>query len=220
VLTSCVVHYDEKVFLYYTGWNRGGSDHLWYGNIGLAISEDNGRSFKRVLPSPIIGRGEYDPCLVVSPCVLIDSGIWRMWYVSGFKWEKRGGRLHPYYDLKYAESKDGIEWKRQGLVCIGLHPGENNIARSCVIKERGIYKMWYSYDVGQGYRIGCGESTDGYLWNRMDDEVGIDVSPSGWDSEAIAYPWVFAHDATKYMLYNGNQFGKDGFGLALSMDAD
>ena len=220
VLTSCVVNYDGKLFLYYTGWNRGGRDHLWYGNIGLAVSEDNGLSFKRVLPSPIIGRGEFDPCLVVSPCVLIESGIWRMWYVSGFKWEEREGRLHPYYDLKYAESKNGIEWKRQGLVCIGLRPGESNIARPCVIKERGIYKMWYSYDAGQGYRIGWAESTDGYSWTRMDDEAGIDASRSGWDSEALAYPWVFIQGETMYMLYNGNQFGKDGFGLAVSTAAD
>lgn len=220
VLTSCVVKYEGKHFLYYTGWNRGGRDHLWYGNIGLAISEDNGTTFRKVLSSPIMGRGEFDPCLVVSPCVLIENGIWRMWYVSGFKWEERGTRLHPYYDVKYAQSKNGIDWERKGMVCIALRPGESNIARPCVIKDHGLYKMWYSYDAGQGYRIGYSESNDGLSWTRLDDEAGIDVSSTGWDSEALAYPWVFRHGRRMYMIYNGNQFGKDGFGLAVSMDKD
>ena len=44
---------------------------------------------------------------------------------------------------------------------------------------------------------------------------GIDVSKTGWDSEMICYPFVFEHKGNKYMLYNGNDYGKDGFGLAV-----
>jgi len=69
--------------------------------------------------------------------------------------------------------------------------------------------------VGHGYRIGYAESKDGYQWVRKDNEVGINVSPSGWDSESMAYPHVFTHSGKKYMLYSGNNFGKGGFGLAV-----
>lgn len=43
----------------------------------------------------------------------------------------------------------------------------------------------------------------------------IDVSSSGWDSEMIEYPFAFHHSGALYMLYNGNGYGKTGFGLAV-----
>jgi putative glycosyltransferase len=41
------------------------------------------------------------------------------------------------------------------------------------------------------------------------------VSLIGWDSEMIEYPFVFDHAGERYMLYNGNGYGKSGFGLAI-----
>ncbi len=215
VYASSIVEHDQKLFMYYIGWNPGGRKPLFYASIGLAVSEDMGITFQKMFSAPIMARSEFDPCLVTAPCVRIDNGIWRMWYVSGFKWEEKGGLLQSYYHIKYAESKDGVQWVRNGLVCIDLKEGETNIARPCVLKEKDTYKMWYSYDAGKGYRIGYAESSDGYAWTRLDNEAGIDVSRSGWDSKALAYPWVFSHDGRKYMLYNGNEFGREGFGLAV-----
>ena len=45
--------------------------------------------------------------------------------------------------------------------------------------------------------------------------MGIDVSNNEWDSEMICYPFVFDHKKERFMLYNGNNHGKDGFGIAL-----
>ncbi len=215
VYPASIVEHDANLFMYYIGWNPGVRSPLFYATIGLAVSEDSGESFRKMFAAPIMARSEHDPCLVTSPCVLKDNGIWRMWYVSGFKWEEADGQLHSYYHVKYAESKDGIQWERNGVVSIDLQPGERNVARPCVLREGDNYRMWYSYDKGEGYRIGYAESSDGYAWTRKDDEVGIEPSSSGWDSEALAYPWVFADGGDKYMLYNGNGFGRDGFGLAL-----
>jgi predicted GH43/DUF377 family glycosyl hydrolase len=83
--------------------------------------------------------------------------------------------------------------------------------------------MWYSYrgikdyrtDKKHAYRIGYAESSDGIKWTRKDDIVGIDVSEDGWDSQMIAYPYVYEHEGRKYMIYNGNGFGKSGFGYAV-----
>ena len=216
VYASSIVEDGDRLLMYYIGWNPGSRGPLFYSSIGLALSEDDGNTFRKISLAPILARSEYDPCLVTAPFVMIDNGLWRMWYVSGFKWEEELDGLHSYYHIKYAESDDGISWNRRGLVCIDLQDGERNIARPCVVKENGIYKMWYSYNIGAGYRIGQAQSVDGYVWQRMDASVGIDVSESGWDAEAIAYPWVFAHEGQKYMLYNGNGFGRDGFGLAIA----
>ena len=74
--------------------------------------------------------------------------------------------------------------------------------------------MWYC-SRGESYRIGYAESDDGIHWIRKDQDVGIDVSDSGWDSEMIEYPFVFDHEGDRYMLYNGNGYGKTGIGLAV-----
>ena len=92
-----------------------------------------------------------------------------MWYGSGFKWEESAEGSVSYYHIKYAESVDGLRWKRNGLVKLDLKPGEKNVAHPLVLKERGAYKMWFSYNAGLGCRIGCAESRDGYAWTRIDD---------------------------------------------------
>jgi predicted GH43/DUF377 family glycosyl hydrolase len=219
VYAASIVEQNGTHFMYYIGWNPGARGPLFYSSIGLAVSDDGGKTFRKTSVAPILARSEHDPCLVTSPFVMIENGIWRMWYVSGFKWEEEKDGLHSYYHIKYAESKDGVEWQRNGLVCIDLQGRERNIARPCVIKEGGVYKMWYSYNKGQGYRIGYAESPDGYKWMRKDAEAGIDISPTGWDSKAMAYPGVFIHEGKKYMLYNGNEYGREGFGLAVESSA-
>jgi len=214
VYAASLVEHDGVLFMYYTGWNPGPYP-MYYPSVGLAVSEDTGRTFRKMSKAPILARSEYDPWFVSQPFVLVDNGIWRMWYISGIGGKIVNGQLQSHYHTKYAESQDGVHWDRKGVVCIELLPGERNIARPCVIKEGGRYKMWYPRNSGHGYRIGYAESDDGFTWARMDNQAGIDVSPSGWDSEAVTYPWVFIYAGKKYMLYNGNGFGREGIGIAV-----
>jgi hypothetical protein len=83
-----------------------------------------------------------------------------------------------------------------------------------VVRDPDMYRMWYCYR-GDRYRIGYAESPDGLVWQRKDEQAGIDVSSEGWDSEMLAYPHVFDHEGQRYMLYNGNDYGKTGIGLAV-----
>jgi len=213
-MASWLVDHNNCMYLYYIGWNVGATIPF-RNSIGLAISWDGGETFEKYGDGPIIDRSIYDACFVASPCVLIESGIWRMWYLSCIKWDVSANGAKHYYHIKYAESKDGIEWERKGIVCIDFKSNdEYAISRPCVLKEGSIYKMWYSYR-GESYRIGYAESKDGLQWERKDEEVGIDVSETGWDSEMICYPHVFKHDGAKYMMYNGNGYGKSGIGLAI-----
>jgi predicted GH43/DUF377 family glycosyl hydrolase len=215
VYASSIIEHEGTLRLYYIGWNPGHRAPLFYSAIGMATSDDGGDSFQRASAAPILDRGDNDPCLVTAPCVLIDGGVWRMWYVSGFRWEEDESGLHSYYHVKYAESSDGRSWERDGRVCIELEPGERNIGRPCVVRDGDGYRMWYSSNRGDGYRIGYAESPDGYDWTRLDDRAGIGPSESGWDSQALAYPWVFSYAGERYMLYNGNDYGREGFGLAV-----
>ncbi len=218
VFPSSIVNYDSKKYLYYIGWNQGYKQPLFYASIGLAISTDGGQSFQRYSKAPILSRSKHDPCLVTSPHVFIDSNIWRMTYVSGIKWEEVEGQLKSYYHIKYAESEDGIYWQRKGIIAIDFcSDRERNIGRSWVIQEDNLYKMWYGYVLGDTpYRIGYAESKDCINWLRRDERAGITVSDEGFDSEMISYPNVIVHEGVEYMFYNGNNFGKEGIGLAFS----
>jgi hypothetical protein len=211
---SCVVDYLGVKYLYYIGWSRGVSVPF-YTFIGCALSCDGGRTFSRLSNAPILERSADEPFLTTSPWVVVDDGRWRMWYASGVGWERDKGAPKHYYNIRYAESDDGISWQRVARPCIdfiGEH--EYAIARPCVIKLGRTYRAWYSYR-GRAYRIGYAESSDGIEWHRKDSEVGIEASDEGWDSEMIEYPCVFEFGGDWYMLYNGNGYGATGIGLAI-----
>lgn len=213
-MTSWVVTDAGRQYHYYTGWNLGVTVpfHL---NLGLAISVEGGLTLRRVGEGPVLARSSVDPVLVASGCVLLIEGVWRMWYVSGTRWVIDGDKPKHYYNIRYAESADGIAWTPTGKICINYKDdSEYAISRPCVLYERGVYRMWFSHR-GKSYRIGYAESEDGILWNRRDKDVSLDVSTSGWDSEMIEYPFVFRHRERLYMLYNGNGYGRTGVGLAV-----
>jgi hypothetical protein len=223
VMPSWILDYDGKKYLYYIGWTVR-STIPYHNSIGLAISKDNGYTFERFSEGPVFGETYVEPFFTATSCVLVDAGVWKNWYLSCTGWTRVDGRAEPRYHIKYAESKDGINWDRRGLVAIDYKSdSEAGIVRASVLKENGSYRMWYSYRGGidyrsnpkTSYRIGYAESTDGVSWTRMDDSVGIDVSSEGWDSEMIEYPHVIEHHGVRYMFYNGNKFGHSGFGYAL-----
>jgi hypothetical protein len=212
VSLSCIKQINGTKYLYYLGWNLGVTVP-WRNSIGLAIYDPTTATFQRFSTAPLLDRHDVDPYSISYPYVLEDEGIFRMWYGSNLRWGK--DQKDMAHLIKYAESEDAIRWRREGIVALHFRDdGEYAMSRPCVIKEDGFYKMWYSYR-GESYRIGYAESADGIEWVRKDAEVGIDVSASGWDSQMIEYPFVFDHQGERYMLYNGNDYGKTGIGLAV-----
>ena len=136
-----------------------------------------------------------------------------MYYVSGVGWDDPDT---PRYHIKTAVSDDGLEWRRDGRVCIDFASAtETALARPYVLHENGVYRMWFAHK-GDAYRLGYAESEDGVAWRRDDTLAGLTVSDRGWDSEMVEYAAVISHRGRKYMLYNGNDYGRDGIGLAVA----
>jgi hypothetical protein len=210
---GCLVRHGIRRYLYYVGWNLGVTVP-WRNSIGLAISAAPGEPFLKVSQAPILDRSEEDPYCLSYPWVLRDEGRWRMWYGSNLSWGTRETDMR--HVLKYAESDDGIHWRRTGRVVLGL-AGEDEYAlcRPCVRRAGADYQMWFCHR-GSSYRIGLAESADGLAWTRRPGAAGIDVTPGAWDSDMLAYPCVFDHGGRTYLLYNGNGYGRDGFGLAVA----
>ena len=209
---SCIVDVDNKKFLYYLGWNLGVTVP-WRNSIGLAIYNKESGKYEKHSKAPLLDRCEVDPYSLSYPFVLRDGEIYRMWYGSNLSWGK--DQKDMAHLIKYAESGDGINWDRSGRIAIPFkNESEYAMSRPFVIKENDKYKMWYSYR-GNSYRIGYAESNNGLDWQRKDHVVGIDVSDTGWDSETVEYPFILDHKGERYMLYNGNGYGRTGFGLAI-----
>ena len=214
VMPSSIVEDGARKYFYYVGWNR--TVTVPFRNaLGMAVSDDGGKTYRKCFEGPILDRTPADPIFIGACYTLKENDLWRMWYLSCLKWDVSGDSPRHYYHLRYASSSDGIDWKRDGTVSIDFkNKNEYAISRPSVILEKGVYRMWYSYR-GESYRIGYAESGDGIEFKRMDDEVGLDVSPEGWDSEMIEYPHVIDHGGKKRMFYNGNGFGESGIGYAV-----
>lgn len=222
VMPSWLVTHGGRKLLYYTGVNTSTSVP-GHSAIGIAEWDQQAERFERLFQGPILDRVPEEPYLSMSPCVLPGTP-WRMWYSTGTEWAIVDGRPEPCYNIRYAESQDGIAWRRPGHVCIDFqNASEGGLGRPSVIAGADSYKMWfcarerakYRSDAAASYRIAYAESCDGVHWTRMDERAGIERDAAGWDSEMQAYPFVYRIRDRWYMLYNGNGFGRSGIGCAV-----
>lgn len=215
VTPLCLLEFDGKLHLYYIGWQRGlRLPYCLF--VGLAVSADRGQSFTRYWRTPVLDRSDREPFLRSAASVLLEDK-WKMWYIAGDKWVDVKGKQLPTYNVRYLESGDGVNWGGEGKVCLDFaNEDEFGFGRPYVIREGDLFKMWYSIrSFSKGYRLGYAESVDGLNWTRKDEEVGIDVSETGWDSEMICCSCIQPTKYGTYMFYNGNNYGETGFGAAV-----
>lgn len=207
---------DGRLFMYYVGFEL--CHHVRYRLLsGLAVSVDGGWSFERVKSTPVLERSDSERLFRGGPFVVSDNGRYRMWYVAGSRWIEIEGKSMPVYDLRYLESEDGVHWPDEGRVVLDISErDEHGFGRPYVIRDGGRYRLFYSIRKSslRQYRMGYAESNDGIQWIRKDDQVGLDVSPEGWDSEAVEYAAIVKVGERTLMFYNGNDFGATGFGAA------
>jgi len=215
----------DRILAYTTGWNRKVSVSV-DASIGLAISNDNGLTFKKIGNGPVLTSSLYEPFLIGDAFVAVFEGTYHMWYIYGTKWTKYTENDEPdrVYKIGHAISDDGISWHKEGkqLITDKLNFDECQ-ALPTVIHFNEKYHMYFCYrqatnfrkNKDSSYRIGYAFSEDLKNWTRNDSDVGIDLSEEGWDANMMCYPHVFRCDNKVYMLYNGNEFGRFGFGLAI-----
>lgn len=215
----------DKILAYTTGWNRRASVSA-DSSVGLAYSDNNGLTFQKYGTGPILTSSLDEPFLIGDAFVTIFEEVYHMWYIFGTRWIADSSEDSPQrvYKIAHATSTDGILWIKEGKKIIPDKLNENECqALPTVIKFKNKYHMFFCYREATGfrklidrsYRIGYAYSEDLSNWIREDYAVGIDISKEGWDSEMMCYPHVFKCDEKIYLLYNGNDFGRFGFGLAV-----
>lgn len=218
------VHVGDSLYAYTTGWTRRRSVPTDSG-IGLAISEDGGESFSRFGQGPILGASLQEPFLVSDGFVLIHDGVFHMWYIYGQRWLRTTAGTAPerVYKIAHASSSDGKVWKRSGLGVLENWLGEDECqALPTVVNFRGQFHMAFCYryatdfrnSAERAYRLGYAISDDLVTWKRSELELIGQSEPSGWDGQMQCYPNLFLLGDQLYLLYNGNEFGRYGFGVA------
>lgn len=213
VVPISLVRHDNLLYLYYTGFQIGHKVRFFlYG--GLAVSSDNGETFTRHQQTPILERSENELLVRTAAFVLKDGGIWKMWYCAGSAWVDGKDKPLPTYVVKYLESKDGVNWGKEGTTCIPLGKDEIGFGRPFILKENNTYKMFYSIRTFSGYSLGYAESANGIEWTRKDKEFQLGLTGAAWDSQMQCYAAVCDYKENKYLFYNGNGFGVSGFGYA------
>ena len=216
-----VIRHDGKVRAYYAGWTRCVSVPFNVA-IGCAESHDDGRSFQRLGPGPVIPYSLDEPFVMSGPKIRRFNGLYHLFYIAGTEWKLVDDRPEPVYRIRMATSADGITWTKAGRNLIDTVVEEDEAQASPdVFFADGRYHMFFCYRYSEGfrshargYRIGYAHSDDLFHWTRDDARAGITVSDAGWDSEMVSYPHVFDVDGTVYMAYLGNGVGREGFGLA------
>jgi hypothetical protein len=215
VVPTSVVRTADAVYLYYAGFQRGVAVPYSIFS-GLAVSTDGGGSFERHSRVPVLDRTDEEPLWRTAPFVLVEDGLWRLWYSGGGSWVDVDGKDMPILSMRAADSEDGNAWSARVAPCFTAD-GEDEFAlsRPFVLRGPAGYRMFYAI---RGritpYRLGYAESRDGIRWQRKDEELHLDVSDSGWDSEMMYAASVFESSGRTYLFYNGNGTGATGFGYA------
>ncbi len=218
MVAAALIH-EGKFYLYWMGWQRS-TVVPYIISIGLATSDD-GVNFTRVSDGPVIGLNRFSPFGIGNITIVIEDGIFHMWYTHYNQWIDTKIGFRPTYDIRYASSTNGMDWQFDERVCIAPVDENEALATPAVMKINGQYHMWYAYRPGvdaEGrsgkYVIGHAVSENKFDWTRMDAAVGLKVSESGWDSEMICSPKLLQTAAHLFLFYCGNHYGRDGFGFA------
>lgn len=221
-----VLRHGDAIYGYTCGWSRRVSVSVETA-IGLALSHDEGLTFQRIGAGPVLASSLHEPFLVGDGFVKFIKDRFQMWYIFGIGWKQYSKDTPPdrIYKIGHAVSNDGINWvKDEARQIIPDRLGaDESQALPSVIEIGGRYHMFFCFrhscdfrkNKERGYRIGHAYSDDLLNWTRDDEHPQLDVTPGAWDSDMLCYPHVFEYDDQIYLLYNGNEFGRYGFGLAV-----
>lgn len=221
-----VVRHGDAVLGYTCGWSRRISVSVETA-IGLALSRDGGLTFQRTGSGPVLSASLHEPFLVGDGFVKVVGDTFHMWYIFGTTWKRSAPDVPPdrTYKIGHAISNDGIHWtKEEARQIISDRLGEDESqALPTVVRIGDVYHMFFCYrhsfdfrtNSDRAYRIGHAFSEDLNGWTRDDTRMRLEGTPGEWDADMQCYPHVFECDGRVYMLYNGNGFGRGGFGAAV-----
>lgn len=213
IFAPCVAREGDKFWLWYCG-SRGTVEDRVFG-MGLARGMD-GRGFEKYAESPVLAFADQRHS-VLTPTLLSNSdgrpiredGKMRMW-LSGTDFHDKSG-LHTLHE---STSEDGVHWSQPSAALL------KGVYAPSVMKDGGVYRMWYMDVSKSPWVIRYAESDDGKAW-RVDPAVVLKVDQP-WELDRLFYPTVRKVDGVLLMWYGsywkGQGSQKTALGFAVSRD--
>jgi predicted GH43/DUF377 family glycosyl hydrolase len=156
-----------------------------------------------VSPTPMVlttSAGSWDSAYVVSPRVLYDGALYRMWF--------NGGNMSGFTGIGYATSSNGVAWtEHSGPVLVPSRYGawdSASVEVGSVLWNGTLFLMWYrgtNSTTNQEGAIGLAHSKDGVTWTKSSRNPVLTASDT--DHGYIASPYVIKTELTYTMWYVG-----------------
>lgn len=213
VAFPAVINRNGTFYMMYSG-NNGSS---W--NVGLATSQD-GKTWTKYTNNPIlsISPTTFYATSISGTSFMYDNGAYKAWFT---------GYDGYFMRIGYATSANGITWTVNNSPV--LNTGTTGtwdylgVAFPSVIKDNGIYKMWFSGYDGTTWRIGYATSSNGVNWTKYSvngvESVVLGVSGTGADTAGVYAQCVEKDQDVYKMYYTGiNSSGIQTINYATSMD--
>lgn len=209
---------DGRVWMYYVGFQLV-EKVKFLAFTGLAVSEDEGSSFRRVQQTPVLDRRPDATFFnAIHSVQNIDNAI-HVWTGAGSEFVDIDNKPYPSYRVKHLTTADMLHFSAEEEICIDFaHDGEYRVGRPRVYRNDGGYVMLFTYgDVNGRYGMGAATSANGVEWHRDDEYIGFlpTGNPDDWDGIHLCYGSMFECGGRTYLVYNGNHMGAEGFGMAL-----
>jgi hypothetical protein len=214
VILGDVLRVEDRIRMYYVGFQLT-RRVKFLAFTGVAESIDGGDTFQRLSEAPVLDRADEGLCIRAIHSVMRVNDRWRIWYSVGNDWATIDGKPYPRYHICTLDSEDGLTFAREGAICITGRMPEYRHGRPRVWHDRRGYHMLFTFGTLTGaYIPGYAHSQDGINWRRDDSQVGMTLSADGWDSHTLCYLAPIQIGNKWYAVYNGNEMGKAGFGIA------
>ncbi|RLC60754.1 MAG: hypothetical protein DRI48_11560, partial [Chloroflexi bacterium] len=143
--------------------------------------------------------GDWDGHRVWKPAVISDGVEYKMWF--------DGTDLLSEVGVGLATSSDGVSWTKHlanpvltGTINAWDASGEEHAP--FVLKEGGVYKMWYEGSNDDVRQLGYATSTNGIDWHKHANNPVLEAGPEGYDQGAVAHGSVLNDGGTYKLWYH------------------
>ena len=210
VQVSSFIKSGKFLYAYYLGWTRK-VNVPFSAEIGIAIV-DNYYNFKRVQKLPIYKKSELEPLTFGYPTIFQRNNTIFMYYDGIDEWNENNPDDYKF-DLRLAIMRKGT-WTYSDKI-VFYNNNYKAITRPSFIKLQNELIMLYSCNTNGKYQLQASYQSKfkKNLWIRKKNFI-FDSSGQEWDSEEQVFCNIFKYQKDFYMVYNGNNYGKTGFGIS------
>lgn len=212
---SQVMWCGDRLRLYYIGWRRVSEDTPYTLFAACSESRDGGLSFPNA-SEPMLAPSATEPLFRTAPFVYRAGGGWSILYIGGGRFVSEGAKRLPIYGLRQAFSEDGLVWPKEGrlLLAPDEQAGELGFGRPVVWSEGGEAQLYLSMRSRTGYQLVRGRLQDAEAGLRR-FERALNFEQAPWATGMTCFGAPCRVGRTELLFYNGDQFGRTGFGLAV-----